>query len=677
MSKDPYRYFRIEARELVEQLGKTILELEKDATPELTARLLRLAHTLKGAARVVKQGAIADLAHALEDSVAAFRGSAQPPGRDRIDALLALVDQMGARAAALDAPPGRGDDAGLADRAAPAPYAAAADVDEMLEGLSELHAQLAPVRRARDSIERAQRLAEVLHHQLLAPIGADAPRAGAARATAEELRAWIAGLERALSTGLELADRELAQVRRSAEQLRLTPAASMLTALERTARDAAQTLGKRVTFEGRGGDARLGAQVLGAVQNALVQVVRNAVAHGIEPEARRVASGKAAWGRVAVDVRRRGRQIAFVATDDGAGIDLEAVRAAAERRGVAPEVTRALGPDEILRLLLAGGVSTAPAVTEVAGRGVGLDVVRETMQRLGGEVRVTTRPGAGTTVEMVVPTSVAALEALLVQAGGVTAALPLDAVAQSARLEASAVVRTAEGESVPHGEGMLPFSTLARVLDAGAASHEPRAWSAVVVRGDGGSAAVIGVDALLGTRAVVVRPVPALAPAADVVAGVTVDADGDPMLVLDPDAVVRAARRPLARAASVARAPRPSPVLVVDDSLTTRMLERSILEAAGYDVHLAVSGEEGLSMARSATYSLFLVDVEMPGMDGFTFVERTRAEAALRAVPAILVSSRSSAEDRRRGLEVGAVDYVVKSEFDQAALLARIRECVG
>jgi two-component system chemotaxis sensor kinase CheA len=196
----------------------------------------------------------------------------------------------------------------------------------------------------------------------------------------------------------------------------------------------------------------------------------------------------------------------------------------------------------------------------------------------------------------------------------------------------------------------------------------------VVVSGRGG-VVVVGVDRLLGTVNVVLRPLPELAPALEIVAGASLDAEGNPQLMLDPDALVAVAsqRMPTNHETEVQRAP----ILVIDDSLTTRMLERSILESAGYEVDVAASGEEGLEKARRKRYGLFLVDIEMPGIDGFTFIERTRADPALRDIPAILVSSRASPEDRRRGEEVGALDYMIKSEFDQGALLGRIREQVG
>jgi two-component system chemotaxis sensor kinase CheA len=196
-----------------------------------------------------------------------------------------------------------------------------------------------------------------------------------------------------------------------------------------------------------------------------------------------------------------------------------------------------------------------------------------------------------------------------------------------------------------------------------------------VVRGAGGAAAAFTVDRIVGTAPVLLKPLPRFAPATAVIAGAALDAVGDPVVVVDPERLVAGAREAARRAAAPDPA-RPR-VLVIDDSLTTRMLEQSILESAGYEVALASSAEEGLEMARASRHALCLVDVEMPGMDGFAFVERIRADATLQDLPAILVTSRSAPEDRQRGLDVGAQAYIVKGEFDQGVLLDRIKVLIG
>jgi len=362
----------------------------------------------------------------------------------------------------------------------------------------------------------------------------------------------------------------------------------------------------------------------------------------------------------------------FRCRDDGRGVDLEAVRRAAQAKGLLAGGEAALDAAELLRLLLRGGLTTAGTLTEVSGRGVGLDVVREGASQLGGEVAVETHAGEGTTVELQVPVSLSSLEALVVEDAGRFAGIPLDAVRRAVRVQADEVVRGAHGAALVHDGRTVPFAPLARILGRREASPSKGPRTAVIV-GSGDRLAGIGVDRLHGTASLLVQAVPALAPVEPVVTGTCLDADGNPQLVLDPVELVAAAHGTDAQARSPDAA-RKAPVLVVDDSLTTRMLEQTILESAGFDVDLAVSGEEALDKASRRSFGLFLVDVEMPGMDGFTFVERTRSDPALRDVPSILVTSRSSPEDRKRGEEVGARAYVVKSEFDQAALLETIRK---
>ena len=689
MATDPYRYFRVEARELLEQLGQGLLDLEKGAGDATTvARLLRVAHTLKGAARVVRQPAIADHAHALEDLLGPWRDAPDAPPRDTVDASLALLDAIGAGLGALDLPA-----PAAAPRPDPQSRAAAptetlhtvrtvradvADMDLLLDSLTQAHAQVAALRRGLTATLRAFGLADGLADRLDPRRGrADAPAGElsqvASHAMAEELRSLLGGVERGLGASVDQMDRELRQVREAAEQLRLVPAAALFTPLERTVRDAAQLLGRRVAFEARGGDVRLDAEWIETLQGALLQLARNAVAHGIESEAARIAAGKPVQGRVTLEVARRDRHLVFRIGDDGAGIDAQAVRLAAQRKGWPTPALRELDGPGLLQLLMRGGLSTASVVTEVSGRGIGLDVVRDAVQRLGGRVAVQTQPGVGTTLELVVPMSVTSLQALVVEAGGRRVALPLAAVRRALRHGAHELARTARGEAMLHDGEAIAYAALAELLQPGRTAPRTGQASALVVEG-AGTRAAIGVDRILGTATLVLRPLPELAPATALVAGTSIDVEGRPQIVLDADALVAQAQ-----AAGVA-APPPAaprlPVLVVDDSLTTRMLEQSILESAGYAVHAAVSAEDALEQARRQRYALFLVDVEMPGMDGFSFIEHAGADPALRDVPAILVTSRCSPEDRRRGEQVGARGYIVKSEFVQADFLRQVEQWV-
>ena len=680
MAKDPFKYFRVEARELLEQFGQGVIELEKGASAsDAVPRLLRLAHTLKGAARVVRQPEIAAAAHGVEDALAPWRESNAALPRTCIETVLSGLADISARVAAL--PPAVDAEGSAAASARPdeAPRILRADVAEMdalLVGVAQTHAHVTQLRRSCGDAAAARTLAQRLQMQLAprrARLGDDAT-AQAARALSDELQLAVHRIEQDLSVSTERAERELRQLRDAAEQLRLIPVATQFGPLERSARDVAQTLGKGVVFEGRGGDIRLDAPALGVVHGALLQLVRNAVAHGIEAPDARQAAGKPRDGRVEVEVLRRGRQVVFRCIDDGAGIDLEAVRRGARRKGLLDAAAPALDAAALLHLLLRGGISTSGSVTEVSGRGVGLDVARDGAARLGGELSARTAAGRGTTLEMVVPLSVASLDALLVEAAGSVVAVPLDALRCTLRLGPRDIARSAQGDSVVHEGQAIPYVALSRLLD-GAATALPQRNVSVLVVAHAGMLAAVGVDRLHEMATIVLRPVPELAPPSALVAGVSLVVDGTPQLVLDAAAVVRAAHG--AGAAATLEPAAHKPVLVVDDSPTTRMLEQSILESAGYVVHAATSAEEALERARREPYALFLVDVEMPGMDGFTFIEHTRADPALRDIPAMLVTSRASPADRRRGLEVGAQAYIVKSEFAQDEFLARLRQLVG
>lgn len=681
MAQDPYRYFRPEARDLVDQFAKGVLEIEKGTgSANEVQKLLRLAHTLKGAARVVKQSEIASSAHAIEDTLSPFRDTPEKLGRKQIDAVLTQIDAITGRLAALGssaaehgATPARRE----SDQGPRTIRTDVAETESVLDSVTETHVLLNGLRGTAQRVEQARRLADHLLGQIVLAAGtADGQRlAGSINpraAMADELRRRFGSIERELTSSIDQMDRELRQLRETAERLRLVPAGSLFTALERTARDAAHAQSKQVRFAAKGGDIRLDAHVLEAIQGALIQLVRNAVAHGIEPEANRMAAGKPAAGVVSIEVARRGRDIAFACHDDGRGLDLDAVRRVAQERGFLQPGGKPLDAGELTQLLLRGGISTAQTVTDVSGRGIGLDVVREAIEKLGGKVNVVTKTGAGTTFELVLPPSLASMEALIVEAGeaGGSASIPLDAVRGALRVTAHDVCRNATTTTILYRDAATPFTPLSHVLAVGG-GETGRDWVVVVVDGAKGRAA-FGVNRLLGVGRIVMRALPEGMQASAAIAGASLDAEGNPQLVLDPDGLVAAAHGGKSEAAPAPAAK--LPVLVVDDSMTTRMLEKSILESAGYSVDVALSGEEGLERVRARRFGMILVDVEMPGMDGFTFIEHIRADPELRDIPAILVTSLGSPDHLRRGREVGANGHIVKSEFNQAELLSTIEQ---
>jgi two-component system, chemotaxis family, sensor kinase CheA len=679
--RDRYKYYRIEAREILDALSKGALDLDKGSPPrDLVASMLRLAHTLKGASLIVKATDVAKQAHAMEGILAPYRSAPDSPPREQIDQLLRLVDDIRTGVAVLErvkADPAEAPPAVAGEGPFETVRVELEEMDSLLESVGEASVQLHALRRDTAGLPRILQLATLLAEQVGGQAGDGRP--GSARAHAAELREALRRLAQNVEASTEQLYAELAQVQDAANRLRLLPASSIFALLERAARDAASSVGREVDFRASGGSTRLDAHVLAALRDALLHVVRNAVAHGIESAPDRSACGKPAAGRVEIAVERRGSKVAFACRDDGRGIDVAALGQAAAREGLVPSHSGGLSRGEAFRLLLEGGLTTTRIVTEVSGRGVGLDVVRAVAARLKGEVSVRSDPGQGTTFEILVPVTLTSVPALVVEAGDVVASVPLDAVAGTLRVAESEIASTPGRNSLVYDGNVIPFVPLAKAVGRAAvsargASRDRRTWSAVVVQA-GDVRAAVGVDRLRGIANTVMRSLPSWAEADAAVAGASLDAEGNAQLVLDPAGLVAAAHA--AEGPVAEGSPPTAPILVVDDSLTTRMLEQSILEAAGYEVDLATSAEEALVKAKDRRYGLFLVDVEMPGMDGFQFVSVTRADPVLRATPAILVTSRASAEDRRRGDEAGAHAYVVKGDFDQASLLRTIAELVG
>lgn len=672
-------YFRAEAADLVEQLTRGLLDLEKDGgRVDVVGRCFRLAHTLKGAARTVGRVQVGELAHAMEDALASYRDGSLPIDPQSVSDLLRLLEivRLEVLGAAAPAPPLPGAEAAH-EEGFETVRVEIAQMNELLDGLSEMAVQLGALRGRAQQVSQTHRLATSLLERVSA--------SGAGPSGVVELRPLLAELHRAsgqvqreLDAGLVRIERELGQVQSRASTLRLVPVSTIFTPLELAVRDAAQSLGKQVEFEAEGGDARIEGNVLAAMQDALLHVVRNAVAHGVESDEVRRAAGKSPTGRVRLRIESRGRRIAFLVTDDGGGVDLAAVRqAAVARQVIGPAEAATLGEAGTLDLVFHSGLSTSHAVTGVSGRGVGLDVVRETVARLKGEAHMHTARGQGVTVTLVVPISLSAIPVLVMVQGSTSVLMPLDAVHATRRLAGDEIGQGAKGEFLLHEGEVIPFVSLSVLLGLHAEPVRFQArWSVVIVR-TGSRRVAVGVERLRGTLDVVVKPLPATARTSALVAGAAFDAQGDPLLVLDPLGLAEAVRAVAGRPTDAPTPSRRLPILVIDDSLTTRMLERSILESMGYEVDLVASAEEALEQIRHRRYGLFIVDVEMPGMDGFTFTETTRADPELSTVPVILVTSRSSPADRRRGLEVGASAYIVKGEFDQRQFVSQVAELLG
>ena len=559
------------------------------------------------------------------------------------------------------------------------------------EGLSDL------ARLARDLRGRAERLAA-------GP--ADAPAGGEACGRAvRDLAAGLAGLAReaadlarrhtAASNAVEAA---AGRVRAEAERLALVPAETVLGPLARSLRQTAREQGREVDVTLAGLDLPVERGTLQALKDPLLHALRNALSHGWQtPDARRSAGKPEALG-VGLEVAVYGARLRVTIHDDGPGPDLPRIEATARERGLL-DPSAASDPEALLRLVFEPGFSTAGAVDAISGRGYGLSVAADAARQLQGSVRLEPRAPSGTMLTFSLPLSAARRSLLLVEAGGRTCALPGSAVERLLCLPrlglphamGRPIVRLGEGDGP---EASLPVTDIAAIV--GVVPAPDPATLAVVVLRTGAGRVALGVDRLRDVRALLVLPPPPFATDAGLIAGAAVLPGDVPVLVLDPDELaVRAGRASGAGVAgergpasgTIDEAPRSAPratprtgaratILVVDDSITTRTLEKGILEAAGYRVVVCVDGQDALDRLRAEVepVDLVLADVEMPRLDGFGLVGALRADERFRRLPTILMTSRGDAQDVARGLDLGADAYLTKQKFDQRELLDTIEQ---
>jgi len=712
--------FVAELREQVQAMNADLLALE--ASPGARDRLhalFRIAHTLKGASRAASVPLVERVCHALETLLAEARDGKAPLRAPDFGVLFQAADALADAAERL----GSGRD--LADSPMAAVLAAlqggggadAAPPAAQGSGYLPIPAPLTPVPADGQIRVPAAKLDALLAAgaDLLVAGGRPALRAaelealhedaaGCVRRWKKERRRLLVALERAgngaaepsllalddalrrlareadrLATAARADARTLARsvddVLDHARRMRMRPFAEACEALPRASRDLASAAGKEVDLRVVGGEVEADRVVLDGLRDALLQLVRNAVDHGIEAPTARAHAGKPQKGTVQVEAELKGERLRVKVEDDGAGLDLAGIRTTLQRKGsAAPQDDR-----ELVQAFLEARLSTLTEATTVSGRGVGLDVVQTALQRLAGHMDVAWEDGHGTTFTLDVPLTLASTHALMVSVASQLVAIPL-AYVERIRRVTPGDLRSAEGRAVLSSEdGPIPVVSLARLLQPLAERpHGGEAVELVVLRTGPRRLAVV-VDALLDTRELAVRPVRAGDARLPALRGAALLDSGRIALVVDPPALVAAGlRADVGAGVTIAEAPPDAPprrrILVVDDSITTRTLERSILEAAGYEVLTAVDGDDGWRVLQEQGCDLVVADVEMPRMDGFALCEAIRGSRRHTALPVVLVTALESPEHRARGLEAGADAYVGKSSFDQQHLLETIRQ---
>ncbi len=688
----------------VAALNRDLLALEKAPSParteELMTSLLRTVHSVKGASRAVSEGIIELACHRLEEVlVAVHRGGRTSPELMELcfatadaldDAGRRLAQKQSLEGSPLDALLPRLEEATHAPEPKPtaakaatpkAPVPTPPPVEAPVPGpeglpvrvsaqkLDALLARSGELRVAGLRMEGRVELMETVHeelHQLRLRLG------GPDEAAARRLETRVAQLGRALATDRRTLLQATAGLDEEVRRARTLPFAETCAGLERSGRDLAREVGKQVRLEVHDGGLELDRSLLQGLREPLLHLVRNAVDHGLETPAERREAGKPEEGRVTLSARLLGGRVQVAVEDDGRGLDLGSIRERARRRGLP-----VLNDEGDARLIFLSGLSTAEAVTSVSGRGVGLDVVRSQVEALRGSVDVAFQPGQGTCFTLDVPLTLSTLRVLLVTAGGHTFAVAGESVARLLRLDPGDV-RTVEGRRMwATPQALVPLATLTAVLGLPEGTPRPRPSAMVLASGE--VRAVLGVDEVVAEQEVLIRGLGPRIRRGGHVSGMAVLPDGRLAALLNPASLVRAAE---GRTVVSALFPAPAEkkarrrILLADDSMTTRTLERSILESAGYDVLACVDGQEAWERLQAEGADAVVSDVEMPRMDGFALTEAVRGSPRFGRLPVVLVTARARPEDKARGLQVGASAYLVKSAFDQTHLLETLRQLI-
>ena len=681
--------FLEELEDGLQLLSQGLLSLEETtgqvATRAVVQELFRAAHSLKGAAHAAAVPEAVARCDRLESAFATLRDGDRVVDASLVTQLLAETDALAAVAShlheAADHPAAAAGAPPISLLPEPTPAVpettlgaqAAASVRIGSDKIDDV------LRQAGEGLAASRRLHEVADEAAAAAYLVDAARARL-RAAVQDARGGglPEGLDSLLdeasrtSTGLAHAvavtDRVLhhasSGVADAVQRLRTQPFEQACSSLERVVRDIATGSGKSARLLVTGGEVDVDRSVISALREPLLHLVRNAVDHGLEMPDVRQAAGKPTTGTVEVHALLEGSLLRVTVRDDGAGLDTDRLRAAAARRGLT------LAVDDV-ELAFTPGLSSREEVTDVSGRGVGLDAARARLEQLGGSLEVTSGTGSGTQVHITTPVNLAVLRVLLVAAGQQLIALPTAAVDRVTQMDRQQL-REVEGDVLLTVDGRHARAVAlgdAIGLTSNSADAGPGSRLGVVVP-RGGDAVLIA-DGLLDELEVAVQPVPVRLAGAPGVLGIAVMASGQPALVVNPVAVGRNAP-PLPMPTAVPPQTVSPRILLAEDTVTTRALERSILEAAGYAVSVAVDGADAWQQLQADGADLVVSDVDMPRMSGFELCRRIRGSAQLRETPVVLVTSLDSAADRQRGLEAGADAYVVKAEFQQGTLLDTI-----
>jgi len=701
-------------------LSDCLVALEiRPGDPLLLESLMRAAHSLKGAARIIDLDPAVRVAHAMEDAFVAAQKGEVILGSSAIDRLLRGVDLL-SRLASAESPAEMQDEVEIFVAGAAAP-----DKTSVAPAVAAPAAEsAAPTAKAEDD-SRSLRVAAESLDQLLGSAGESLVASRRIRAfsndfwclhrhqrkTAATLENTIASASgggdvtsslRQLQTMVESGDRlvlaglaEFERFERNAAQLsqrlygqalacRMRPFGAIVTSLRRAARDTARCLGREVAFEVRGEGTDVDRDLLDSIESPLLHLVRNAIDHGIESPQERTAAGKSAAGRLVIEASHSAGFLVIRVSDDGRGVDPADLRSRVVAKGLTDAGTaEKLAAGELLEFLFLPGFSLRSEVTEISGRGVGLDVVQSAVRESRGTVRISSEPGQGTAFLLQLPISLSVMKALVFEIAGEPYAIPL------ARVDRVLKVLAGDIESIEGAQYIHVDQSRVGIVDGAAVLGRPvdrdghEEVSVLLLSSADGHFGIV-VCRFIGEGEIVVQPLDKRLGRVRDIAATALTEDGSPMLLLDVEDFLLSVRRLAAggqlqgiaaKSAGPEKAARQ--ILVVDDSLTVRELERKLLSSLGYAVEVAVDGMDAWNAARTGRFAAVVTDVDMPRMDGIELTRLIKNDSRLRDTPVIIVSYKDREEDRLRGLDAGADYYLTKGSFQDEGLARAVADVLG
>jgi chemotaxis protein histidine kinase CheA len=733
-----------EARDHINNLNKGLMALEKNpGDSETINSIFRSAHTVKGSSRMLKLTAISELAHKVEDALGALRDGRveiSPEMSDvlfkGLDAIAAMVEKAAAgekldednselikvleevaagnlSSSSLTRLSGAARKPEVDESDTPTPEATGPvqtagtsqkplekkegaraqnlveetvrinteKLSELIRLASEITSSHSRLKQRYNEVNDLSKLSAELAGRISSNGGNGSQDHEDLMGSAESVAMALRKVSSSFNDDLSLHELLMRDLQERTLKMRMLPLSTIFDTFHRTVREISSAHGKSIELTIEGSETEMDKKIIEKIGDPIMHMFRNAIDHGIEDPDERKVAGKSPKGSIRLSAVYEGGNVLIVMSDDGRGISAEKIKQKALQKGLMTEDSiAAMSRAEALNLIFMPGFSTSPIITDVSGRGVGMDVVKKNIvEDLKGSINIETEEGRGTAFYMRLPMTLAIMPIMLAEASGVTLAFPDNYVSEIIKVKGSDIIDVLDKKAVNIREQLVPVEDLNALLglpERKALSHEDLLLMVIRV---GAERLGLVVDSIIDKEDMVIKSLPVHMKNIKMVSGVIITGKNQVVNVLNVPSIMLAAKEAkgtLMRRDTAQAAKRTVNVLVVDDSINTREIEKSILEAYGYNVTMAGDGAEALDKALDFSYDVVITDVEMPIMDGFTLTQRLREDMAYRDTPIILLTSRDKDEDKRRGIQVGANAYIVKGDFEQSNLIETIQNLV-